>query len=545
MKIDMRKIHLIPKKKIGADSQKANPEHQEGSVPYQDITQDPDFQLLLAESQRGHWNEYRQLISSLDKKYPGNEKLSGLQRDFELKFTVINDFESNVKEEKRKRLITNLKIWAIIIGSMIVIGLIINSEINKSQKENQNKQQQAIAEQVNALRGQVEILLNSGQPEKTVELIQRIQAIDPSNPIIGQLTQKREAILKIDGLYKDAVDKLSKGNYADALIILTNIDKQNPEYKDVTQLIKETNNKIKIQQVLSDGTKAYNESNWPEAIKDFEMVLALDPNNSSPNLMEMLTSSYLNPAFQMVKDPAQTVDSLNQAYTYLGKAAILNPQDASIQTEVKKMGLYRNGFDYYIGMNWQAAIQQLTSLINLDENYADGFAREILYEAHFSLGNQFYAIGDYPDAQNEFQLAETLASGGSNLVKIYLADIYLARTLGKLTAYDQADAVFINGLQAITFQNRTVTTVFVNNLRTAFLLYGEGRYEDAYNLFTKLLVGNNEFYEMKIIQAYQGNCLALIALEYKTSVQAILQQNNLSKQTVVASEQTLNIPWLP
>jgi hypothetical protein len=33
-------------------------------------------------------------------------------------------------------------------------------------------------------------------------------------------------------------------------------------------------------------------------------------------------------------------------------------------------------------MEWEPAIEQLTALITSDENYADGLAKQLLYEAH-------------------------------------------------------------------------------------------------------------------------------------------------------------------
>ena len=71
-----------------------------------------------------------------------------------------------------------------------------------------------------------------------------------------------------------------------------------------------------------------------------------------------------------------------------------------------------------------------------------------------------------------------------------------------------------------------------------------GVYQDAFNLFSDSLSGIETFYATIKIKAFQGNCLALMAGQYKSSVQAILDANTLPQQTVLASDQTIIVPYM-
>jgi tetratricopeptide (TPR) repeat protein len=511
-----------------------------------DISQDPDYKLMLAESQQAHWDECAQLISTLNERYPGNSKLAECKKDFELQYGIINDLRLSSKEYNRKKFLGILKNLTIIVGLLIGAFLIIWYGSKAYLNIYQEKQRLDNANQINELSQQVEVLLSSDQPEKAQELIENMKGIDPTSPKIIELTQKTEELIEINNLYLGAVDMLKNGRNSDALSILMKIESDYPGYKDVPHLIDSANTEMKIAQALSSGIEAYNAGKWQEAMDAFEQVLALDPMNSDSNLKEMLTNSYLNLAVQMITDPIQTVDSVNQAYIYMGKASSLNPKDTSLKAQVEKMGFYKSGFSDYIGMRWRSAIQQLTALGAMDEGYANGFARQILFEAHMVQGNQFYSAGAYANAINDFESAKTLALGKDNLLNFYLAEINLGRAQGQLKQYEDASAAYMNAIQSINYEQRgTASATFISDLSDAVALSKDGQFENSYNSFSETLAGDNNFFEIKMINARQGNCLALIAAHYQSSVQAILQQNKLPQQTIISTDQTLSIPVIP
>jgi hypothetical protein len=197
-------------------------------------------------------------------------------------------------------------------------------------------------------------------------------------------------------------------------------------------------------------------------------------------------------------------------------------------------------------MNWQAAIQQLTALTAMDESYPNGFARQLLVDAHTSQGNQNFSVGSYFNSGQDFKIAETLASGSGNLLSYYLAEINLGRTLGKMNQYKEANSFFINAIQSINYEQRAkASPTLMNDLHEAVALDKEGQYESAYNIFFDTLVGNVVFYEINKINAFQGNCLALIAALNQSSVQAILEQNKLPQLTIVPADGILIIPAIP
>jgi hypothetical protein len=43
--------------------------------------------------------------------------------------------------------------------------------------------------------------------------------------------------------------------------------------------------------------------------------------------------------------------------------------------------LYQSGFQAYSELKWQTAIEKLSALTAIDEGYANGFAKQLFYEA--------------------------------------------------------------------------------------------------------------------------------------------------------------------
>jgi len=56
------------------------------------------------------------------------------------------------------------------------------------------------------------------------------------------------------------------------------------------------------------------------------------------------------------------------------------------------------------------------------------------------------------DAKKDYKIAESLVSDKINLVSFYLAEINLARTLGELNQYSEANYHFTSAIQSIDFE---------------------------------------------------------------------------------------------
>jgi tetratricopeptide (TPR) repeat protein len=182
----------------------------------------------------------------------------------------------------------------------------------------------------------------------------------------------------------------------------------------------------------------------------------------------------------------------------------------------------------------------------MDENYANGFAKQLLYEAHVGRGNYYYSIGLYLDARKEYEAAEVLIWDQNNLMNLFFVEVDLGNTLGKLKDFKDAASYFKYTFEAVNYANRASShSTFVSNIKNAIQLYTAGKYKDSYDLFESNLADNNVLFTEKGINVQMGNCLAFIAAQNQSTVQAILERNDLSGETIISADQTLIIPSMP
>lgn len=568
-----------------------------------DIHADPKYLALQREYQHANWEECNKLLSELLKKYPNNPELEEFKSDFDIQFSIHRNARRTARNKTRSSFFIFIRKTAIIIGIFIVAILLIWGGYLLVSKNSSQREIQSNAKQVQLLVDQAEALLNSGQPEKVNDLIEKMTRIDPENPKITELTQRMSTLLNLGILYNEALGKIDEGIDVEALTILQNIEKQYPGYRDVGLLIQEVQTRVEISQALLDATTAYNENRWSDAIIGFERVQLLDPNNTDENLKAMLLNSYLRRIIQMlesndttiedinqaeiyyrravamipqsriflserenlqkisssllelkysqtadaiISDPNQTQASINQAVNFLKKATNLNPSNSLAKTELDKSQMYQVGFQNYIEMNWAAAIDNLTKLINLDEGYAGGLAKQLLYETHCGRGNSYYSVGLYLDARKEFEAAEALVWDQGNLMNLFIVEVNLGKTLGRLKDYKDAASYFKYTLETIEYSKRAAADAdFVNKISEAIGLYSSGEYQQSYELFAATLENKNVLFSEIKIDAKIGTCLALMAAKYQSSVQAILERNSLTRQTIVTIDEPLIIPSLP
>lgn len=572
------------------------------NIHYTDLQSDPDYQLMLKEYQQANWDECTHLLSVLTEKFPKNAKLEEFRKDFEFQYSIHKNAKKNALSKTRKNFLLASKktlLTILIIIGVIVIGwggymlMARNAVLNQTEYR---------TNQIQLLSAQIDALLVAGQPDKAFELIDKIKVIDPQSPLVSDYTNKADNLRMYESMYEDAMAKINAGMDVEALTILQSIEKGNPGFRDVEQQISSTKTRIEISQAFADATKAYDESRWADAIAGFERIQTLDANAINDNIKEMLLNSYLRRIIQMlesdsttmgdidqaeiyyrraismipqsrifqserenlqkisssllemkytqtayalIEDPNQTQVTVNQAVNYLKKASNLNPNNSVLQTQIDKINLYQIGFSDYLEMNWPAAIDNLQKLVNLDDGFANGYAKQLLYESHMGRGASYYSVGLYLDARLEYEAAENLVWDQNNLMTLFMTEIELGKTLGKIKDYKDSASYFKYTFETVNYATRaSAQPAFVSSITEAILYFNNNQFQESYEAFLSVLPDIGYLFTEKEINAQIGTCLALVAAQNNSSVQAVVDRNNLSRQTLITSDQQLTIPMM-
>ena len=389
----------------------------------------------------------------------------------------------------------------------------------------------------------------------------------------------------------------------EALVILNEIEAEKPGFWDVNQQIALIETSLQIANYMEEGNAAYHVEKWDQVISAYENAMLLDPELDDPLMNEQLLRGYLNGIISMLEnenasiedienaeeyyrravaiapqskafvserinlqkassnlielkftqiakaslgDKNQTTTSVSKAVSYMRKAANIQPEDTALNSDLKKAEYYQIAFNNFIEMNWEQAITNLIQISSVDPNYANGNANLLLFEAYYALGKQYYSVGLYLDAINKLEQAEILAWDDSgNLIKLFQVQVLLGDTIGKLNEYKNAVSYYQYALNAIQVDRKLINfPAIAAKLVEDNVLAAYGNDKDTFDAFQEVLKGIDVVYSISEIEINDGVCLAFFANENLSTVDAVLEANNLPISMTITLGRKLKVPMI-
>ena len=568
-----------------------------------DLSSDPDYTKLLEHYQHAEFTKCKEVLDKLEKRYPEHPGLLKFKDDLQIKLSLKNMAISINKEEKhkKKKVILNMSVFAI-IGFLIVIIVFFFSYyyFNDNVSVKLLEDETAL---LTSLDYQAEQLLLAGQPQPAAEIIERIRTINPEFVNLPELTSRTNDLLRLEIYYQTALNLITENKNNEALVILNEIEAEQPGLWDVSQQIASIETSFQIAKYMEEGNAAYQVEKWDQVISTYENALILDPELDDPQMYEQLLRGYMNKIIIMLdnentsiedienaeeyyrravamtpqskafasergnlqktsnnllelkftqiakaslEDKNQTITSVAKAVSYMRKAASIKPENTALQSDLKNAEYYQIAFKNFIEMNWEQVITNLNQIISVDSNYANGNASRLLFEAYYALGKQYYSVGLYLDVLNKLEQTEILIwLDSDNLMKLFQVQVFLGDTNGKLNDYENAVSYYQYALNAIQVNKRlTNFPAIATKLAEANALAAYGNYEDAFAAFQEVLRGIDVIYSISEIEISDGVCLAFFANENLSTLDAVLEANNLPKNMVITFGRNLKVPMI-
>jgi tetratricopeptide (TPR) repeat protein len=456
---------------------------------------------------------------------------------------------------------------------------------------------------LDSLNQQAELLLLAGQPHPVEEIIERMNSIDPEYEHIKELRSETDELLQFESDYKEALNLVAEDRDAEGLDILKKLNNEKPGMWDIDFQISSIEDSIQLAESLEKGNSAYQVEQWDQVINAYENALTLDPEYNDPLMKEQLLNAYLqsiigmleneytttenlenaeryyrsavamipqNKAFSsergnleevssnllelqftqnakaILEDKNQTTAAISKAVSYLSKAATIKPANAVLQLDLKNARFYQTGFENFIGMDWESAIANLNQIVSVDPDYAGGNARVLLYEAYYALGKHFNSLSLYQDARENLEQAEILAWDDSdNLLKLFQVQVLLGDTIGKMNDFQNAVSYYKYALEVIELPQKLSQYPTINTMyKEADNLLVLGEFEKAFTAFRGVIDGIDPLYTNSEIEIKDGVCLAFFASENISTVNAVIDANNLPNTMVIAFGRKLIVPFI-
>jgi tetratricopeptide (TPR) repeat protein len=569
----------------------------------QDLPTDPDYLRMVELYEHAEFSQCQEVLLDLEQRYPEYPELMKFKEDLQLKLSLKNIAVKEKQQQKntKRKSTLNLGIFAI-VGTVIVLVVFFISFLNLQMNERSTELQMKTA-QLSTLYNQADQLLIAGKPQPVVEIIALINLVDPQYTELDGLTSRTAKLLQLERKYQAAMGLITENKSLEALVLLQEIEEIYPGMWDVRQQISTIQRSTDVETYIAEGRAAFQKNDWLKVINAYENAMILDPKLDDPEMKEQLLRSYLNVIISLLQDETATIEemenaelyyrralamvpqnkdfasergdlqevssnmlvvkyaqtartlledksqnanSIAKAVSYLNSAVNIVPNNNTFQTELNNAQLYQLAFKNFVDLDWGSAITNLNQLISVDSNYANGNARILLYEAYFTLGKQQLLAGNYQDARSKFEQAEKLARQDSNnLLKLFQVQVLLGDTLGKMEDYQNAVSYYKLALDSIQFLPRltdypAVAIKFYQANDQAV----NGNFFDAFSTYQEGLAEVDVIYTVVQKGIKDGACLAFFAHENNSTLNAVLEANDLPNNMVITYGRNLSIPTL-
>jgi tetratricopeptide (TPR) repeat protein len=356
-------------------------------------------------------------------------------------------------------------------------------------------------------------------------------------------------------LFLNAEAAFVEGDWENAIFLYESLRVEAPKYKPEQVEERLVNSYINAAAMVLDDETPSSDA-LIQADRYFREALVIRPLNPAilaardqamAVFKEKLFQSYLEKARETLKDSEDSLAALSVANSYYDLALELKPNDPDVLEERQMTSAYLQAQNYFLESDWDAVIERLEFVFERDRNYANGTARQTLYDAYMHRGRKLITNGEYESAIEDYQRASEIADASpESILHVYWSLIKMADVYGILGEYQKADSLYSHAVEWIGL--RDILGDDYPNL--AYLLDEADRYagiewyRTAYRLYNRVLPAENLIYTAISYEVVDGDYLTQIAAQFRTTVDAILSANELTDPSEIKIGQKILIPVL-
>jgi tetratricopeptide (TPR) repeat protein len=570
----------------------------------------PAYQQALKDLQVGKWEEGLAGLAEVEKKYPLEIELRALRQEMQVR-SRIDEYEIEEKIIQKHNKFRRIAVRVLLVLLVVGLAFVAITTYSGWLQKQWNSAQQSLNSQVRQTELAVKFLnaqqlLQAGQTGEALKILEEITSSEPDYPGLNEAMDAALAQQDLETQYTQAMAMLAAGNSQDALPILQMIDQQSPQYRDVTLQIQSLETQAQMDSYLAQADQAFEEERWIDAIAGYESLRLLDLGFKPGQVEPQLFQAYINAATAVLEDPLPSLATLQTAERYFSQALSLRPQDrqavsarTAVRTTIESRmvddyiqeaqdalvgnadslaalataeslfsralelrpndpailvqyqlaQIYLSSVESFAAREYDTVIEGLEYVVGLDENYANGTARQTLYEAYIGRGQAEMTIGNYEFAILDFQKAATLAQQAEDSVSPYFeAQILIAEAEGMAGNLLQAILLYQNALSDSGMRDTILSsdTALTTDLQNAEANALSGNYTRSFQLYRTLLRSRITAYDnTMVVRVKNGDYITSLARMYNTTVSAILAANNLTNQDRLDPNTELIIPILP
>ncbi len=573
-----------------------------GGKPFNDSR----FKKALSDLQSGHWDKGIDELNQIRGDYPDSKDLRNLVGEMETRARIDEyEIEENkTLNRKRYTRIAVMAVLALLAITLVYFGVSTYSEWMQSQYQlaRARIESEAAGIQIAVMYRNGQSFLQSGRTAEALVVFQDIAAIDPDYPGLQAYIEQTEKEIELEERYNAAMQLINLNDLEGAMVALEEINALEPFYKDVPLRIEEIRNRFFLADILAQADQAYQESNWVQAASSYETVRAIDQLYLPDEIEQRLYESYINAAQSAMREDTTSFENLQEAESYFNKALALRPRDpATKQERAQLREIFRTTLaDTYVSAakevlqnqedslqaitaaeeyfrkalalqpqdpdiliqqnlsqrfisaqndfnnkNWSEVISALEYVYSQEPSYANGTSLQTLYEAYVGRGDDFLAFGSYEEALSDYTRAASIAEERDEpSIGLYATQIKIAEVYGKLGDYENAVFAYEDAIETLPIEEGFLddNPKILADLDRAVNYTNQRYYRLAYQTYNRATPQILPLFSSFTYIIQSGEYLTMLANRYNTTIDAIIEANNLSNPKQIEAGQEIIIP---
>jgi TolB protein len=379
--------------------------------------EDRDYLEVLRDMQQGQWERVVPMLRALLARYPDAAELEALLQEATFRSSMESNWGDKVKGVQPFQL--PIKSLMAIIPVVVVVALLIGGVIfyGKIQRVN------ALSDQQQEILSQAQSALAAGQYRDALDLFDTVLAEEPKHAeaLKGQGETRRQ--MKLANDYQLAIDRISSGNYQQAMELLAALQVEAPGYRDVAARIEELKAQTGAPQIFADAEFAFTNKLWLSAVVQYEQLRQLDESYEMDLVRDRLATAYLGAGQQIVSVRPGDSTLIKQAQEYFDKSLQMNANQVAAKTENQMLDAFMAAESMVQQESYEQGAQTLSEIYDKRPAYFGGYVAELLFRAYIGLGERAVQQGNLERAQVAYTRAIELGFDSNGAAQQRLTEI--------------------------------------------------------------------------------------------------------------------------
>jgi tetratricopeptide (TPR) repeat protein len=513
--------------------------------------QHPVYQAASQHFQKGEWKAGLTELDKLIRHFPHEPEIRSLRNEYLFKERLDTAETGDRAAEERQKLRRALRsvvalsmLAAVAFVTLYTYSTWVERQLSSAGARVQHEIQVAT---LAAKRLDAQALMQVGRLDEAEQVLGEIAQLDPTFDGLAELRTELATERGLAGLYELAMRQIDGADWLGARASLEQLAAQRPNYRDAGIQLIYIDRQTLLGNLLRDGEAALAKGDWSQAVGAFESVRTLHPQHEPEYVEARLFESYVNAARSVLIGQEDSLVALQQAEAYFREGLALRPQDAEIKREREFAGLYLQAQTEFDQGNWNEVIKALTLVTSADPAYAQGTARQTLYDAYIARGEEQMAGHLYEGALNDFERAVALAEQDErSSLRLYEGELKLAEAYGLTGNFEAAVVHYRTAVEwGDVARLGADRPALLGTLQEAEAYAARGNFGVAFERYqwAVRLARSNQAVVVHVVEP--GEYLTLLASRYRSTVRAIAQANGIANLNLIFPGQELLIPTLP